>query len=77
VPAGFDHRGLPLAVQVVAAHGRDDLCIAAALALESSQPPWHPAPLPSCIQSDTLEDAAEPDAGGGMLPAMPRHGARG
>jgi fatty acid amide hydrolase 2 len=58
VPAGFDARGLPLAVQVVAAHGRDDLCIAAALALEAASPPWRPAPLPSCIQSSTLEDAA-------------------
>jgi fatty acid amide hydrolase 2 len=58
VPAGFDFRGLPLSVQVVAHHGRDDLCIAAALALEAAAPPWQPAPLPSCIQSDTLVDAA-------------------
>jgi fatty acid amide hydrolase 2 len=43
VPAAFDSRGLPLAVQVTAAHGRDDLTIAAALALEASHPPWRPA----------------------------------
>ena len=34
VPVGADHRGLPLAVQIVAARGRDDLTLRAARALE-------------------------------------------
>jgi fatty acid amide hydrolase 2 len=34
VPMGTGRGGLPLAVQVVAAQGRDDVCIAAAVALE-------------------------------------------
>jgi fatty acid amide hydrolase 2 len=44
-PAGFDRRGLPLAVQFVARHGRDDLTIAAALLQEAALPPWRPAPV--------------------------------
>jgi fatty acid amide hydrolase 2 len=44
VPAGFDARGLPLSVQVVARRGNDHLTIAAALALEAALPPWRPAP---------------------------------
>jgi fatty acid amide hydrolase 2 len=43
VPFGFDAAGLPLAVQVAAARGCDHLTIAAAMALEASQPPWRPA----------------------------------
>ncbi len=36
VPVGFDSANMPLAVQVVAAYGRDDLVFRAALALEQS-----------------------------------------
>jgi fatty acid amide hydrolase 2 len=43
VPAGFDERGLPLAVQIAAARGRDHLTLAAALALEETLGPWLPA----------------------------------
>jgi fatty acid amide hydrolase 2 len=43
VPFGHDARGLPLAVQVVARHGRDDLTLAAACALEDALPAWRPA----------------------------------
>jgi fatty acid amide hydrolase 2 len=35
IPAGVDARGLPLGLQAVAAHGRDELTIGAALALEA------------------------------------------
>lgn len=42
-PMGFDARGLPLSVQVSARGGGDHLTIAAALALEASQPAWRPA----------------------------------
>jgi fatty acid amide hydrolase 2 len=40
VPMGLDADGLPLAVQVVAAHGNDHLTIAAALALEQAYGGW-------------------------------------
>jgi fatty acid amide hydrolase 2 len=43
VPLGCNARGLPLGVQVAAAHGQDHLCIAAALALEAAVGPWAPA----------------------------------
>jgi fatty acid amide hydrolase 2 len=46
VPCGFDGAGLPLAVQVAAARGRDDLTLAAAVALEDALPPWRPAAVP-------------------------------
>ena len=36
VPTGFDHRGLPLSVQVVASRGRDHVSIAAALAIQEA-----------------------------------------
>lgn len=35
VPTGIDARGLPLGVQVIAARGRDHLCLAAASAIEA------------------------------------------
>ncbi|HSJ24695.1 MAG TPA: amidase [Longimicrobiales bacterium] len=44
VPYGFDEHGLPLAVQVAAPHGRDDLSLAAAITLEATLPAWRPAP---------------------------------
>jgi fatty acid amide hydrolase 2 len=47
VPMGFDGHGLPLAVQVAAREGNDHLTIAAAAALEVTQPPWRPAQLDS------------------------------
>jgi fatty acid amide hydrolase 2 len=43
VPFGFGEDGLPLAVQVAAARGKDHLTIAAAMALEAAQPAWRPA----------------------------------
>jgi fatty acid amide hydrolase 2 len=43
VPTGFDADGLPLAVQIAAAHGRDHLTLAAAAAIEQDNAPWRPA----------------------------------
>jgi len=40
VPLGLSHDGLPLGVQVIAAHGRDDLTLATALALEKAFGGW-------------------------------------
>lgn len=40
VPVGFDHRGLPLAVQVVASRGCDHVAIAAAQAIEDRLGGW-------------------------------------
>ena len=40
VPTGFDPRGLPVAVQVIAARGRDHVTIAAAQALEDRFGGW-------------------------------------
>ncbi|MCA9670029.1 MAG: amidase [Myxococcales bacterium] len=45
VPLGLDDRGVPLGVQVIAAHGREDASIAAALALEQSLGGWVAPPL--------------------------------
>ena len=42
VPLGLDPRGLPLGVQVAAARGRDDLCIAVAVELERAFGGWVP-----------------------------------
>lgn len=48
VPLGLDAQGLPLGVQVVAAHGNDHLTLAVASALEKSMggwvPPWEAGP---------------------------------
>ncbi len=44
VPLGLDPRGLPLGVQVVAPHGREDLAVTAALALEEAFGGWRPPP---------------------------------
>lgn len=44
-PAGQDTRGLPLAVQIVGAHGRDALTINVARALETDLGGWRPAPV--------------------------------
>jgi fatty acid amide hydrolase 2 len=43
VPVGFDRRGLPLGVQVVAARGNDHLTIAAAGAIEKTHGGWRKA----------------------------------
>lgn len=45
-PMGLGRRGLPLAVQIAAVRGRDDLTIAGAMALEEDNGPWQPAPDP-------------------------------
>jgi Asp-tRNA(Asn)/Glu-tRNA(Gln) amidotransferase A subunit family amidase len=45
VPLGLGARGLPLGVQVVAAHGQDHLTIAVALALEEALGGWVPPRL--------------------------------
>lgn len=42
VPMGLDRRGLPVGVQVVAAHGRDHVTIAVAQALEAAFGGWRP-----------------------------------
>lgn len=42
VPMGLDREGVPLGVQVIAAHGRDHLCLAVASALEASIGGWNP-----------------------------------
>ena len=34
IPVGLDRRGMPIGVQVAAARGQDDLCLAVALALD-------------------------------------------
>jgi fatty acid amide hydrolase 2 len=39
---GLDREGVPLGVQVIAAHGRDHLCIAVAKALEEAIGGWSP-----------------------------------
>jgi fatty acid amide hydrolase 2 len=44
VPMGFDDDMIPLGIQVIAAHGRDHLCIRAALALEEATGGWAPPP---------------------------------
>ncbi len=44
VPLGLDERGLPLGVQVIAAHGNDHLTIAVAQALEQGMGGWVPPP---------------------------------
>jgi fatty acid amide hydrolase 2 len=45
VPLGLNAEGLPLGIQVVGAHGRDDLTIAVALALEQDLGGWVPPPI--------------------------------
>lgn len=45
VPLGLDKNGLPLGVQVVAAHGNDHLCVAVALELEKRLGGWQPPAL--------------------------------
>jgi len=45
VPLGLGEAGLPLGVQVIGGHGRDHLCIAAALFLEKTFGGWTPPPL--------------------------------
>jgi len=42
VPMSIGRDGLPVAIQVVAAHGRDDVCLAAAMALEAATGGWKP-----------------------------------
>ncbi|MFO0563296.1 MAG: amidase [Polyangiales bacterium] len=42
VPMGLDREGVPLGVQVIAAHGRDHVCIAVAKALEEAIGGWSP-----------------------------------
>lgn len=44
VPLGFNRNGLPLGVQVAAAHGADHRTIAAALHLENALGGWRPPP---------------------------------
>ncbi len=44
VPLGLNARGLPLGIQVIAPHGRDDLSIAVALHLERVFGGWVPPP---------------------------------
>jgi fatty acid amide hydrolase 2 len=51
VPFGFDDDGLPLSVQIAARHGRDDLTLAAACALEDAMPAWQPAPLAAHLRA--------------------------
>ena len=46
VPLGLSSRGLPLGVQVIAAHGNDHLTIAVACALEEMFGGWVPPPDP-------------------------------
>ncbi len=46
VPVGFDEDGLPVAVQVVAARGRDHLALAAAAAIEADLGGWRRADPP-------------------------------
>lgn len=45
VPLGLDDRGLPLGVQVIAAHGNDHLCLAVAQELERAFGGWVPPSL--------------------------------
>lgn len=45
VPLGFDKNGLPVGVQVVAAHGQDHLTVAVALELERRLGGWKPPTL--------------------------------
>lgn len=45
VPLGLNKDGLPLGVQVVAAHGNDHLCVAVALELERRFGGWQPPAL--------------------------------
>ena len=42
IPVGLNEQGLPLGVQVIAPHGRDDLSLACALALEEELGGWRP-----------------------------------
>jgi fatty acid amide hydrolase 2 len=44
VPLGLGSRGLPLGIQVVAAHGRDHLTIRVAMELERAMGGWVPPP---------------------------------
>jgi fatty acid amide hydrolase 2 len=61
-PAGCDDDGLPLAVQIAAADGRDHLTLAAAMALEDERGPWLPASLPP---RRAVGDAGTRDGAGG------------
>jgi Asp-tRNA(Asn)/Glu-tRNA(Gln) amidotransferase A subunit family amidase len=45
LPAGLSRDGLPLAVQVVAAHGRDEVALGIAGVLEQDGFAWYPPPL--------------------------------
>ncbi len=45
VPMGLGSEGLPLGLQVVAIHGNDHLCVAAALELERAFGGWVPPPI--------------------------------
>lgn len=45
VPTGFDHRRLPVGVQLVARRGNDRLTLAAARVVEQTLGAWTPAPL--------------------------------
>ncbi len=53
VPTGFDSRGLPVAVQVIARQGNDHLCIAAAAAIEQALGGWQMAEPRPVRRSET------------------------
>jgi fatty acid amide hydrolase 2 len=53
VPIGFDHRELPVAVQVISRRGNDRLTLAAARVLEDTFGGWTPAPVPELAKQAT------------------------
>lgn len=57
VPLGLDDNGLPVGVQVVAAHGNDHLCLAVALALEKAFGGWQPPERTQSMLEACLDDA--------------------
>lgn len=64
LPAGLGKDGLPLAVQIVAAHGRDDIALGVAEVLERDGFGWTPPPLLKSKKSRrvslTRVDASKP-----------------
>lgn len=61
VPLGLDDHGMPIGIQVVAAHGNDHLCLAVACALEKEFGGWVPSPLMQPMLQSLRSRDAKPD----------------
>ncbi len=55
-PMGFDDEMIPLGVQIIGAHGRDHVCIAAAIALQEANGRWAPPPWTNTTKNEVSHD---------------------